>query len=144
MKKHKDLENKNFGEFIEWGVTGDFYFEIGSEITDDIGEAVSILMRHKNKKSDSIWETKISNIDTYEIKPEKSLYWLTGGHDEWKRNDHYLGSWSENSQLFTEKFGDRVISIIRESKTFGDIRKEFIKQLNLPKLYNFALEIGIA
>lgn len=148
MKKYKDQERKNEYDLglIKWDVNeiGNFYFEIGGEITDDIGEAVSILMRHRTKKGEKIWETKISNIDLYEIRPEKSLYWLTGGHDEWKKSDNYRGNWSNCSELFTEKFGEKVVDIIKKSKTFGDIRTGFCKHLSLPKLYDYALEIGIA
>lgn len=143
MKKFKDDEYNN--GFIKWDVDeiGSFYFEIGGEVTDDIGEAVSILMRHRNKKNDKIWETPISNMNSYEIRPEKSLYWLTGGHDEWRKNENYKSGWSICSEIFTEKFGEKVIDIVKESATFDDIRKGFQKKLSLPRLYEYALDSGI-
>ena len=143
MKKFKDDEYNN--GFIKWDVDeiGSFYFEIGGEVTDDIGEAVSILMRHRNKKNDKIWKTPISNMNSYEIRPEKSLYWLTGGHDEWRKNENYKSGWSICSEIFTEKFGEKVIDIVKESATFDDIRKGFQKKLSLPRLYEYALDRGI-
>lgn len=143
MKKFKDDEYDN--GFIKWDVNeiGSFYFEIGGEVTDDIGEVVSILMRHRNKKNDKIWETPISSMNSYEIRPEKSLYWLTGGHDEWRKNENFKNGWSICSEIFTEKFGEMVIDIVKESTTFDDIRKGFQKKLSLPRLYEHALECGI-
>lgn len=121
-----------------------YYFEIGGELTNDIGEAVSMMMRLKDKRGDKVWEIDINNIDLYEINPEKSLYWLTGGHEEWRKKENYSVNWSRGSELFSEKFGDKIIDIIRGSKKLSDIRRGFLKYTNLPRLYEYALEIGIA
>jgi hypothetical protein len=57
-------------------------FEIGKELTTDIGEAVSILIRSCDS-SNQIWNIEIE-ISTENITPERSLFWLTGGDKEWR------------------------------------------------------------
>ena len=45
---------------------------------------------------------------------------------------------------YQEEFGLKVISILKKSKTMRDIKNGFLKYLNLPILYEFALEKEIA
>lgn len=121
----------------------DYYFEIGKEVTNDIAEAVSIMMRNY-RQNDAIWDLSISDIDYYNIKPSKCLYWLSGGDNEWIKNRiNYKKNWFECELEFQEEFGIIVISILKKSKTLSDIRVGFIKYLNLPTLYNFAIEKNI-
>lgn len=117
-----------------------YYFEIGSEITDDLAEAVSMLMRLKSKWNDEIWDLKISDIDFYNIDPSKCLYWLSGGENEWIKGTEYKKNWHDCQLEFQEEFGIIVISILEKSKTLREIRSGFLKHLNLPTLYNFAIE----
>ncbi len=145
MKRRKieSLESNIYNENlikIDIEESGEYYFEIKSEITNDLAEAVAIMMRMKDRWNDKIWNTKIPNIDIYEIDPGKSLYWLSGGHDEWKKLEHYKKSWYESYNEFGEEFGTLVISIIKKSKTLKDIRNGFIKHLNMEKIYDFAIE----
>ena len=86
----------------------------------------------------------IEEIDYYNITPEKSLYWLSGGEIEWKIMSNYKKTWIDSSLLYQEEFGMRVISILKKSKTMNDVRNGFLKYLNLPILYEFALENEIA
>jgi hypothetical protein len=123
--------------------SGNYYFEIITETTSDIGEAVAIMMK-LNKYNDPVWELKINNVNLYNVEPSKSLYWLSGGDDEWRFGNEYKCQWHECYFKFGEEFGLSVISIIQKSKTLKDIREEFIKNLNLTKLYEFALENKIA
>lgn len=147
--KRKRIETSDLkipqNHLIEIGIeeTGEYYFEIGNEITKDISEAVSIMMR-SNKWNDESWNTPVPKIDFYEIDPSRSLYWLTGGKDEWTKLENYKRTWSESCSDFTEEFGELIVSIVRKSKTLKDIRDSFIKNLSLPKLYDFALEKGIS
>ena len=125
-------------QFIKINKSKDeYFFEIGNEITEDVAEAVSILMR-KADWSDSIWESEIKNLDI-DITPEKCLFWLTGGHSEWNTLDHYNQPWCDCYLEFQEEFGMLIINIIKNSKKLKDIRDGFNKYLNLPILYNFAL-----
>ena len=116
----------------------EWFFEIGKEMTTDLGEAVSLLLRNCDA-SDEVWKTDIKEINIDNISPEKSLYWLTGGEKEWKTLEHYNRPWCDCYLDFQEEFGLLVISIIKRSKTLEDMRKHFIEYLNLPVLYDFAL-----
>jgi hypothetical protein len=121
-----------------------YYFEVGNELTMDLAEAVAIMMRMKSMWNEDIWNLKITDIDYYEIEPSKCLYWLTGGDEEWINGNEYKKYWFESSLDFQEEFGIIVISILKRSKTLRDIRNGFLKHLNLPTLYNFAIEREIA
>jgi len=149
MKRKKvDLMRKfNFwsDNFTKIDKEGDqYYFEIGSDITTDISEAVAIMMTYKNKNSDKFWQLELKEIDYYNIKPELALYWLTGGDYEWKIMNNYKKQWMECSLDFQEEFGIIIFNIIKKSKTMNDIREGFIKYLSLPILYEFALEKNLA
>jgi hypothetical protein len=117
----------------------EYFFEIGGEATTDVAEAVSILMR-KVQWNDPIWDMNIDKKIVYEdITPEKSLFWLSGGNAEWKTLNHYNRPWCDCYLEFQEEFGFLIINIIKKSKKLSDIRAGFIKYLNLPVLYNFAI-----
>lgn len=114
-------------------------FEVGKEMTTDIAEAVAIAMRKIDWNS-KIWNMKIpNNINHEHLTPEKSLFWLTGGYQEWRTLTHYNRPWSECYLNFQEEFGFLIINIVKRSKNLGDIRNGFVKYLNLPTLYNFAI-----
>ena len=117
----------------------EYYFEIGKEITTDIAEAVSMLMRQKDNWNNSFWNLEVKDICYQDISPEKSLFWLTGGYSEWRTLEHYNKPWCDCYLDFQEEFGIIIINSIRRSKTLRDIRNNFIKYLNLPILYDFAI-----
>jgi len=140
MKRKRSLPNS---AFLEDSVLisrdgGELFFEVGKEITSDIAEATSILMRKFNE-SHYIWETRIFDIKIEDITPERSLFWLTGGNSEWKNLENYNRPWCDCYLDFQEEFGFMVIKIVKRSKTLGDIRNGFLKYLNLPTLYDFAI-----
>ena len=116
----------------------EYFFEIGKELTFDLAEAVAILMR-KMDFNDDIWNLEITDVVVEKITPAKSLFWLSGGYSEWRTLENYNKPWSEYYLDFQEEFGYLIINIIRKSKTLKDIRDLFIKHLNLPVLYEFAL-----
>ena len=120
-----------------------YYFEISNEITNDLAEAVAILMKCKTHNH-KIWDLEIKNINIFNIEPERCLFWLSGGYNEWTNKENYKKNWHECYLDFQEEFGLEVISILEKSKTIGEIRNGFIKNLNLSILYNFAIEKGIA
>ena len=135
--KHTRLISDSNVMKISEEVTGQTFFEIGNEVTTDVAEAVAIMMRNPRIDS-SVWDKQLSfNLDS--IAPEKSLYWLSGGDNEWVTLQNYNTPWSRCYLEFQEEFGYMVISIIRKSKSLGDIRDGFIKYLNLPVLYELAL-----
>jgi len=149
MKKKKVDIMRNFDlwsdNFIKIDKEGEYYyFEIGNHITTDLAEAIAIIMKYKNNIDSKFWDLEIKNIDYYGIDPVKSLYWLSGGEVEWKINNNYKKNWIDCSSLYQEEFGIKIISILKKSKNMKEIRNGFLKYLNLPTLYEFALENEIA
>jgi hypothetical protein len=122
----------------------DYFFEIGNNITQDIIEAVVLMMRDGIDDYNPSWNTEISDVSTYEIDPKKSLYWLTGGDDEWIYGKNYKYPWHECVNEFTENFGEEIIEIIESSNTLADVKFQIINKLNLPILFEFALQKKIA
>lgn len=116
----------------------EYFFEIGKELTSDVAEAVAILMR-KVDFNEAIWNLEVSNIILENITPERSLFWLTGGYSEWRTLENYNKPWCDCYLEFQEEFGYLIVNIIKKSKTLKDIRENFLKYLNLPILYDFAI-----
>lgn len=114
-----------------------YFFEVGKEITSDLGEAVAILMRN-NTEDNSIWELEIGDMDM-DIEPSKALFWLTGGYKEWRSLEHYNRPWADCYIDFQEEFGFIVYNSVKRSKKLNDIKKAYLKYLNLPILYDFAI-----
>jgi hypothetical protein len=121
-------------------LNGELFFEIDNELTTDLAEAIAIVL-NKNIKDNNFWETTF-NINIQNISPDKTLYWMSGGDREWISKMHYAKPWSDVYLIFQEEYGLFIIDAINKAKTFGDIRNEFLKQLNLPTLYEFSLEKG--
>ena len=94
------------------------------------------------KWDDPIWKTEIK-IETDEIFPEKSLYWLSGGDEEWIKLENYTDPWNECYSYFEEEFGNMIIQAVKDSRTLLDIRNFFTKHLNLPILYDFAIKMNL-
>jgi len=145
MKKRKvDLESKGSQNIYSDKIitiskeSDEYFFEIGTEMTNDIAEAVSILMRRSEFNS-NIWDLELKDVFTENITPEKALFWLTGGYTEWRTLEHYNKPWSECYLDFQEEFGMIIINIVKKSKSLKDIRNNFIKYLNLPTLYEFSI-----
>jgi hypothetical protein len=121
-------------------VNGQLFFEIGNEITTDIAEAVSIMMRIPNL-DETVWENELP-MDFDTVEPRRALYWLSGGDNEWITLQNYDRPWSQCDIEYQEEFGFMVMSILKKSKKLKDIKNGFIKYLNLPTLYEFALSQG--
>lgn len=145
MKKRKDLLERIGTNTIftdktrKISIEGNkWFFEIGKELTTDIAEAVSLLIRDCDI-NDQVWDVEIKDINTEDITPEKSLYWLSGGYKEWKSLENYNRPWCDCYLDFQEEFGFSILNIVNRSKTLGDVRKHFIENLNLTVLYDFAL-----
>jgi hypothetical protein len=146
MGKKRFLQQNEIDSFIESnfvkvseGVGGYLFFEIEKHCTTDILEAVSIMMR-KGVKDPKIWSTDIQkNIDIEHLETRHCLYWLSGGDDEWNKREFYKRPWNECDLLFQEEFSSTIFIILKKSKTLGDIKNGFLKFLNLPVFYEFAL-----
>lgn len=116
----------------------EWFFEIGKEMTNDLAEAVTIMMR-TCKPDDSAWDIEIKNTDIENIVPEKSLFWLTGGTQEWSNLENYNRPWCDCYLDFQEEFGFMIIKVIKKSKKLSEVRDGFMKYLNLPIIYDFAV-----
>ena len=113
------------------------FFEIENELTSDLSEAIAMIIM-LDIHDDHFWG--IPYKYNQDVTIEKTLYWLSGGDNEWISKHNYSVSWSEIYHLYLENFEHIVINILKSAKTFGDIKKGFIKNLNLPVFYEFALD----
>ena len=144
MRKRRDNTKDSFIVFksnnvkIEIEPNQEIFFEIRNEVTSDLAEAIAIMIR---MDIDGLWNIQLDQ-KLLMISPERCLYWLSGGNKEWVTLDHYNRSWSECYMDFEEEFGDTVMNIINNAQKLGDIKKGFIKYLNLPILYDFAISRG--
>lgn len=126
-------------KFIKIDIADGLYtFEIGNEITSDLSEAVSIMIR-KIDFDDPIWDLDVKNFEIENIKPDKCLFWLSGGYSEWRTLEHYKTPWFDCYHEYENKFGGIVLNILKRSKKLKDIRNKMLKHLSLPILYDFAL-----
>jgi len=121
-------------------LNGQLYFEIENELTSDLSEAVAMSINF-GLNDKMFFETEF-NTNINNISPDKALYWLSGGDAEWVTKKHYSKSWSDVYLSFQEEYGLIIIDIISKAKTIGEVREGFIKQLNLPTLYEFCLSKG--
>ena len=117
---------------------GQLFFEIEDHITQDVAEAVAILMRKPNINT-SIWSKEIE-VDLDLIDPRRCLYWLTGGDNEWVKLHNYKKPWNQCDDYFLQEFDFVITWILKKSKTLEDIKNSFIEYLNLPTLYECALK----
>lgn len=145
MRKKKDLLKHDLSNVVYSNdrvkvikYSDEYFFEIGKEMTSDLGEAVCILMRNFDFNHE-IWNMEINEIDYEKIVPEKSLFWLSGGYSEWTILEHYRQPWQDCYLDFQEEFGFIIINTIKKYKKLSEIRNSFIKNLNLPVLYDFAI-----
>lgn len=117
---------------------GSLTFESKDILTTDLMEGVAIMLKLV-AKNDKIWNYKFT-CNPESVSPERSLYWLSGGDSEWNTLEHYNKPWSEYYLDFQKQYGITIIDIIETSSTLMDIRNKIIKYLNLPTIYEFALD----
>ena len=115
-------------------VINDSYIE-----TTDYLTATAMAMRVNNLESDrKFWNIKL--INKYEnINLEKTLYWLSGGKNEWNINKVYKHKWEDVKDIFLYKYSDKLLEIIKKSRTLGDLKRGFKRFLNLQEIYEFSL-----
>jgi hypothetical protein len=134
----ESISNFNFVKISE-GVGCCLFFEIGGYVTTDICEGVALMMRN-SVNDQTVWSKNIEKyLDVETIDARNCLYWLSGGDDEWKTRKFYKRPWNECDLIFQEEFQYSVLVVVKRSKTLGDIRLGFLKLLNLPIFYEFAL-----
>lgn len=110
----------------------------GKFMSNDYSESVACLMRLPKVFNDNkLWNIKINN--KYDISTKNVLYWLTGGNSEWMDKKNYKYEWDEVESIFNHHFENTILDIISRSNTLGDIKRGFMKHLNLPIIYEFSL-----
>lgn len=117
------------------------FFEFDNFVSEDVAEVVAIMMRKKDVEN-SFWTQRIQKNDI-NVEPRKCLYWLSGGDREWVKLSNYRKPWNEVEEDFENEFKYLIKWIINRSNTLGEIRDNFIKYLNLPIIYEFALDKNI-
>jgi len=128
---------------VSEGAGNCLFFEVCDICTTDICEAVALMMR-SGITDPNIWNKDITkNLDLDSVDTRNCLYWLSGGDDEWNKRNYYKRPWNECDLLFQEEFGITILVLLKKSKTLGDIKSGFIKFLNLPIFYEFALSKNI-
>ena len=148
MKKRKVVTMKPFNILDNEDIKiskyqDDFLFDINGKITDDVAEAVAIMIYQNIPSDNNAWSTNIKNVDLFEIDPKRSLYWLSGGDIDWSSNN-YRKEWHECVGEFSEKFSEIVFEMVQQSKNMLELKEKFQKDLNITILYEFALENKIA
>ena len=125
--------------------SGRLYFESTNPLLEedfksyDCAESVAALMRLRSVSDDEkLWKMEVGN-NKYDVSPSRALYWLSGGNREWESKETYAYEWTEVHSIFEHKFRDLVYEIVENAETLNDIREGFMKKLNLPVLYEFAL-----
>jgi oligoribonuclease NrnB/cAMP/cGMP phosphodiesterase (DHH superfamily) len=150
MKRTKLIESKElfiFKSKISIYIEDNIYFfesnnqKLSYFLTHDFMEATSALMKlHELFNEDDIWDIKINDDMRKNIDFKKSLYWLTGGYNEWVLNKSYKYDWEYCSDIFYNEYKYILKDIMKSSKTLNDVREGFLKEMNLPTLYEFSLK----
>jgi len=106
--------------------SGQMFFEIGNEVTNDIAEAVALLIE-KKIDDPTIWDIRIGV--NREISPIKSLYWIMGGDKIWGSGKGRIDGWGICGSIFEEEFGDDITYIVKNSVKLSDVRDAFVAKL---------------
>jgi hypothetical protein len=115
-------------------------FEVDEDVTQDVAEAVSMIMH--NRIEGSFWSIPTDGLAEL-VDPERALYWLSGGDREWSLLEHYSQPWPSCSQDFRDKWSETVTRIVMQSKTLADIRAGFRRELTLHRIYDWCISRGL-
>lgn len=147
--KQNELSKNSKSSFdklvIDIEKNGNFFFEIKSEITNDISEAVAIMMSDKCFDNHDVWNTPIpKNITSCDIDTEKTIYWLTGGNNSWvNKNGMYTVKWIEIANDYDYMVGEEIKELFNDSKTFGELRDKFKLSFPMIRILDLAIFLNI-
>lgn len=139
LEKEEELYNGNNFRIINEG--NQIIFEIAGFTTLDLAEAVALMIRLDIDNDDKVWNLPMTIFDK-NVFPEKSLYWLSGGDSEWITLEHYSDSWFNCMFDFCSKWSSDITNSVESAKSLGDVRKYFVNQLNLLRIYEWAISKG--
>ena len=116
-----------------------FVFDNKKIITNDILEAVAILMKLDNFKNDKIlWELDIIGFkNDLDIKYSDVLYWILGGE---VGMSIYKYKWFYMSDFFVKKYKRTLTAILKNSKNLYDVRKSLLKKIPMQSVYDFSIK----
>lgn len=99
----------------------------------------------KNRMNDdAFWNVKLTTSDKQNAKSINIIYWLTGGDKIWKSHNWiWTKEWNELSLVFLEHFDDKIASLIRSAKTFGDLRDRIKNKLASDDFYELGISLDI-
>ena len=148
MKQDKLSRNPkvNFDKVvIDIEDNGNYFFEIKSNMTNDISEAVAIMMTDDCFENHDIWNTTIPDYVTeYDICTEKTIYWLTGGNSSWSnKKGIYNTKWIEVANEYDYILSTEIQEIFVKSKTFGELRNNYKKSFPLIRMLDLAVFLNI-
>jgi hypothetical protein len=112
--------------------------------TDDIGEAVAIMINSKYKKNPKIREIAITPKQLKKSDEKTIVYWLSGGNKAWRFNQaDYKHSFDKTYDDLWEKDAKKIKKEILKLKNIGEVMDFYYKEyLEYPHFYSDALENG--
>lgn len=124
---------------------GLLFIKIKSEITNDLVEAITIMMKDKCFDGHEIWNTKIpKHISCDNIDVEKCIYWLTGGNKAWDiKNGMYNTKWIDIASDYEYIIGSEIKVLFKKSKTFGDLRDRLTRKFPMIRIMDLAVFFNI-
>ena len=111
-----------------------------------INEVFEILMWGiKNRNDDEeFWSIKLTSADKQNARSINIIYWLTGGDKIWKSHNWiWKKEWNDLSLVFLEHFDDKIIKLVKSSKTIGDLRNNIKSKLSCEDFYELGLSLDI-
>lgn len=95
-------------------------------------------------EDDSFWNIKLSLTDKQNVKPINLIYHLTGGDKVWKQNNWvWKLDWNEMSNTFLEHFDDKIIKLVKASKTLGELRQKIKNNLSGEDFYELGIMLDL-
>lgn len=112
--------------------------------TDDIGEAVAIMINSEYKKNPKIREIAITPKQLKKSDEKTIVYWLSGGNKAWRFNQaDYKHSFDKTYDDLWEKDAKKIKKEIIKLKNIGEVMDFYYKEyLEYPHFYSDALENG--
>ena len=99
----------------------------------------------KNRDGDdNFWNVKLAAIDKQNARPINIIYWMTGGDKMWKsHNWMWKKEWNDLSLMFVEHFDEKIMGIVKRSKTLGDLRNKLKSKLSSEDFYEMGLTLDL-
>ncbi len=95
-------------------------------------------------EDESFWNIKLSLADKQNVKPINLIYHLTGSDKIWKQNNWiWKLDWSEMSNTFSEHFDEKIIKLVKASKTLGELKQKIKNNLSGEDFYELGIMLDL-